>query len=305
MKIMQKLIMSVVVFGIMGSAYAANYSLIQDTGTSAKTIGLANIEGFSEVASSIFENPASLYRSKKGSISFFTTSVMGEMNFNNVAISTRLPIGTVAFGYYEAVNLNQMSTALDVNNEVNPVSYFDYKQSLMKIAYQYSMNSKWHFGAALTRYQSHFDTFLASGMDGEVGLNYVDGPYSISAQLKNILASKIVSNEGTSETLPRQILLGGSYKVVDEVNVLGQVKSTQGKMLYSMATDYAPQYAPQFHLRMGYKQALTTSSEAPIKGSLSLGVGLEANGVHFDYAFEKSEYIANDNKHYMSFDVDF
>jgi len=51
---------------------AEDYFLISDNGTSARMIGIGNIQGFDNTAAVIFENPAGLYQVEKFSIANFT-----------------------------------------------------------------------------------------------------------------------------------------------------------------------------------------------------------------------------------------
>ena len=53
----------------------------------------------SSTADSVFGNPAALYRINKLSSSFFTTTFMDEVTYQNAAIAIRLGLGTLGLGY--------------------------------------------------------------------------------------------------------------------------------------------------------------------------------------------------------------
>ncbi|MFT5171200.1 MAG: hypothetical protein ACI9BD_000972, partial [Candidatus Marinamargulisbacteria bacterium] len=48
-------------FPYMAAAQSAEYMMITDVGSSAKMVRMGNVEGFSEMSSSVFDNPAGLY----------------------------------------------------------------------------------------------------------------------------------------------------------------------------------------------------------------------------------------------------
>ena len=64
-------------------------------GTSARQIALGNVSGFSDSADSVFENPAALYRVDQFSLSLFSSKVMNEVQYNNLALSTKIYEGFI------------------------------------------------------------------------------------------------------------------------------------------------------------------------------------------------------------------
>ena len=57
------------------ASYGAELDYIGDVGASAKTISIGNVEGFSNSAASVFENPASLCLAKDFSVSLLIISL--------------------------------------------------------------------------------------------------------------------------------------------------------------------------------------------------------------------------------------
>ena len=103
-----------IIFSILYSTEikSADYALISDIGSSAQSIALGNIEGFSDSSTAVFDNPAGLYRTTGYSISLFTTQLMSDVHYYNVSLCGETPFGKVGVGVYEAHVNNLYTTAL-------------------------------------------------------------------------------------------------------------------------------------------------------------------------------------------------
>ena len=56
------------------------------------------------------------------------------------------------------------------------------------------------------------------------------------------------------------------------------------------------------HISAGYKEFVVIQQ---IKTNTTMGLGLEMMGVNFDYAYEQSDHIMFNNKHYFSVGLSF
>ena len=97
-------------------------------GTNAGQIGIANVEGFSGDASTMFENPAGLYRINRISLASFKTTLMSEVHYNNVAIGVKTSIGTIGLGYISAKIYDIPHTGEDQFNEFYTINFFNYSK---------------------------------------------------------------------------------------------------------------------------------------------------------------------------------
>lgn len=96
-------IISVIVLGIFflkSFVIAGNYNDISELGSSAKMIALGTVQGFSNDASSIFENPAQLHHIDNYSVSLFSTTILEEVNYHTLNFAKKTTIGTFGIGYY-------------------------------------------------------------------------------------------------------------------------------------------------------------------------------------------------------------
>ena len=120
-------------------------------GSSARHVRLGGVEGMSNHADSVFENPAALYRIKRFSSSFFTTTLLNEAVYQNMAIAMRVGrIGVFSIGYFNLGVKDIYKTSIDSNDDFTFIvdSTFNYDNSLMKFAYQYSMSRSLHLGVS-------------------------------------------------------------------------------------------------------------------------------------------------------------
>jgi hypothetical protein len=77
-----------------------------------------------------------------------------------------------------------------------------------------------------------------------------------------------------------------------------------------IAIEYKPQFLPIVSVSAGvYKYSLLHYQEGQLldeeKLTGSFGLSLDLKGVNFDYAYEKSEHIEFDQKHFFSAGVSF
>jgi len=309
----------------VGLAYYA-----PEVGSSARSIRLGNIEGFSNLANTVFENPAGLYRIRKASVSAFTTEFMDEVGYTNFSVAMRLPVGMLGAGVMATGVDDIPETFLREDGEFDVSGYFNYKNYVGKLAYQYSVSRYMHVGAAYTYYLTRFHEVEGKGQNLDLGFIIDSDALDFSFTVKNVLRSQYVtysdssetpegyegsdaeySSDGVQEQLPLQTVYALRY-TMRHFQLFGQLKTVgkERQFVRSFGLNYNPAFLPFFHLSGGYKQfALTRSEEGEtntdINSSYTMGLGLDLFGLSFDYAFEKSEHIEFENKHYFSLGISF
>ena len=123
-------------FGINQHTFSEGYYFTPSSvGSSAHMIRQGNIEGLSPIASSLFENPASLYLAKDLSLSLFTTKFMDEVTYQNIAISTKLSFGTVGLGFMnvgvDGIPHTFEKTFSENDSEFGVKEYFNYSNTIL------------------------------------------------------------------------------------------------------------------------------------------------------------------------------
>jgi hypothetical protein len=276
-------------------------------GSSARMIRMANIEGFSGLSSTIFDNPAGMMIvPAQRHLNFFYSQLMQEVEYKNVAGTIRTPYGVFGAG----IMLTEVSgipvTTQDISADPeNPLfletgEYFDYLNGVMKFSYGFSQSEHLHFGLSGSYYFTKIHTYTGSGMNVDAGMLYDTPVFGASIVLRNVASGlKVKYSNGSSETLSLQTAYGARYRLMPDLQVYGQVKIVGGskKMANSFAAVYTPYFLPYITISGGYKEFLVLKE---VKGGVTLGVGLTLGSISADYALEQSDHPEFNGKHYLS-----
>ena len=288
--------------------FAADYAIVTELGSSAKSIALGGLEGFSSSSQSVFENPAGLYRIKRTSVSIFKTNIMNnDVHYNALSIAKAFKFGALGFGYYSAAVSGVPHTVerLEVVPYYDVDHYFDYKNSLMKFSYQTQVRQDLMLGASYTHYHHHYFDVKGRGQNLDLGLIWMKGDKELSALIRNVIPGMAVEYkkmEHQDETIPTHIVV--SSRVPWQFFTLyQQLKKVKSNYLPSLGLEYTPPLFPHLDLFAGYKQSL--SYTYTLVKNITVGLGLNLYDVHFYYAYEKSDYITHDNKSYFSMTYSF
>lgn len=294
---------SVLTFFLGSVGHAAVFDTITDYGASARFVAVGGVDGFFQSASSVFENPAALYRIKQAGFSFFTSTVMNEAKYNQVSFVTNTDIGRFGLGYMSVAVNDLFDTGEDSQNKFYVKQTFNSNNAVFKFAYQNSLSPDLHVGGNLVYYKTGFHDVSGSGNNVDLGLLWVQNWGQVSFSVKNILWDRSVSyGDGKTETLATDVVLGYGTKVFDEVDVMGQVTRRQDDTLFSAGLVYRPSFLPYVSVMGGYRDYLVLG--AP-KNKLAAGLGLHLFSLDFYYAYEKSDHVEFDGKHSFSVDVNF
>ena len=90
----------------------------------------------------------------------------------------------------------------------------------------------------------------------------------------------------------------------NDFNIYGQIK-TFGKLKKfgkSIGVNYTPSFLPFLDLSFSRKEFAVLTE---LKDSYTFGAGLHFFDLSFDYAYEASEYVALNHKHYFSIGLSF
>lgn len=292
----------------------ANYmDALTRLGSSARMIGIANIEGFSYFSNSVFENPAALYRVGRHSGTFFTSTLMEEVNYNNLTAAMRLKLGGVlAVGYMGAQISNiPIAESVGVGDNIEfqeTGGTFGYDTSMLKVAYQFSQTRHLHFGIAGSFYNQTIGDVAGSGYNVDLGVILDSSPLVLSIAARNIISSLGVvytdpnkgehSSDGQQETLALQTIYGVMYQM-GEFDLLGQLKTVGNQTTFakSFAVRYRPNFLPMTNFSLGRKEFAVLDK---LKSSITFGMSLNMYDISFDYAYETSEHVQFNGKHYFS-----
>ncbi len=314
---MRKLILLIAAILINSSLlWAADYFVPATVGSSARMVRTGHIEGFSNQANAVFDNPAGLYRIDHLSTTLFATTFMEEVSYQNLAFAMRAPYGVIGFGYM-SVGVNGListeKSPLFPNADLtDPQQYdiigkgtFDYGNRMFKVAYQFPQNEFISWGIGATYYTSTISTVNASGLNLDAGVVLDLEPVIFSITAKNIIPGMGVTyTNGGKEKLPLDLTFGMQY-LLQDVELMAQVKASDGankKFLKSVGANYHPEFLPSLTLSGGYSEIAVIKD---VRSSFTGGIGFEMEGVSFDYAYETSDNVVYNGKHYFSLGLSF
>lgn len=305
------------------SVRATTYFNPQQVGSSAESIRIGNIQGFTNKSYALFDNPASLHRLNKFSVSLFDTTFMNEVNYRNYSTAFRLKNGVLAVGMMSASVSGIPRTAISFSGnpsvtdpfqqvqlpegEIVRDGQYSYVNELYKVGYQFSQSRKFHWGIAVSQFRTKAGEFSGEGNNMDVGMLVVGSGTEFSLSAKNIISSmKISYNTGGSEELPMQLVAG--LKVGRELMdyyVQGKLHTDSSAFTKDAAINFHPKILSGLNLSVGYKewvvgQYIETGYKNTIQSNITFGVGLALSGLYFDYAYEHSDHVEYNGKHYFS-----
>ena len=302
---MKRIIMTLLLIGcfIPQSIDAEEFILVSDIGTSAESIALGQVEGFSYGSNAIFENPAGLYRINQFGFSAFTTRVINEVTYTNVAIAGKTPIGTWGFGFMEATVSNIPETGRNTDGEHIVLNTFDYKSSIYKLSYQRDLSQNLHFGTSYSYYLTKFYAVEGRGADLDAGVIYEGKDYEASVFARNLLPNNTVNYNGKAiENLPFHLVFSARFEY-EQFEFLPQFKLVDGAGLPSFGLKAKPKHIPFITFMAGFKRHLDVTGKQHQNGSL--GIGLRIYDLELHYAYERSDYVLLDHKSYFSITQNF
>ena len=285
-------------FAFSHPTMASDYFLLTEIGSSAETIGKGGVEGFNHGSSTIFENPAGLYRTDNLSMSIFTTNFMGEITYNNIALAGKTAWGNVGIGYMEYASYNIPYTGKNDQNIHFVKDYFDARSSNTKFSYQFSYSKQIHIGTNVNLYNTQAHDLNGSGFDMDLGVIFKDSDLEYSVFARNLKPfNQITYSNGSTEALPFQLFGGVRYSFYD-FDFFGQVSLRDHHCLPAIGLAYNPFSNSIFHITSGIKSVINGYKNLVF--NYNVGLLLSLSEIHFSYALEKSEFYQQDFNHFFS-----
>ena len=279
-----------------------------EVGSSAKMIGIGQIEGFDNSSATVFNNPAGLYKIKQLSFSAFQTQFLETLNYLNLATAIDTNIVNIGLGYMQLSVDDIPHTAIDeTTGFYTVIDYYKYNNSVIKAAISYSLFKELHIGLGLNMYSTKLKDVTGSGMGLDFGMIYNSKHWDLATNIKNIpaLGSEVSYSDDTKESLPMQVTISHRYGLTEDINFYSQLKksnfsatSHKTSPLKHLGIEYKPVWLNQLaYLSFGYRDYYVLDG---IKENVVLGFGLELPVFQIHLSYEKSEYHLKDNKFYLS-----
>ena len=298
-------------FSLSHLLLATNFVMITDLGISARGIALGNTVGHSQSSASVFDNAASLAHVRGNSISLFSADLFNEVNYFNVALSSLTPFGNIGVGLYEQTVQDIPYTTVNDDNEVEQSGSYDWKNSVVKIAYQTfwrpslfkdslfaTLREPVSVAVTYSNYNLNYESYSAMGQNLDVGFLAKMQKFDCSVAIQNVLFNqKVAFNNNQYELLPFTITTTAMIPVKEFV-FMPQYKHTRKSNLWAYGVSYQPGFLPFVTLMGGYRQQLDYLSSKQTK--YSMGVHLRLFELDLHYAYERSSYYVLDHQNYFS-----
>ncbi len=285
------------------TVYSQDLQLVTDIGTSAQMVGIGHIEGFDSTAAGLFENPASLIHWHPVSASLFLTRTLQDVNYGNVAVQFKLPVGNLAIGLMEASVGGLPVTFRNSIGRVDQAGTFAFRSLISKVAYQWPVLDSLHAGIGFNYYYSDAYTSYANGWNADFGLFSEIGDWRFSSVLKNVLANqRLTYSSGGDATIPGKWMVSGSY-AQDRLEWYGQLEA-------SRLTDFLKAVGLRYYVakRHRYLFVSTGIREFYINDvkrlEVPVGLGLELDALSLYVAYSRADYIDDPNHYYFSLSAD-
>ena len=280
---------------------AANYALISDIGSSAQSIAMGNIDGFSDPATAVFDNPASIQRTNKLNASIFYSNFFDEIRYLNLSTSFKTLYGNFGMGFYSAsvpgIPLTGISDDLDQSFYVK--NYYSYSNSVFKAAYQRNISYRSSVGLSLALFYSKNHTISSFAKNLDFGLLHtINHQLTLSVFAQNIIPFMSANySNGYSEPLPFTLSSSLAYDY-RHFTIMPQLKYTNSHILKSLGLKWNVFNLSYINLLAGYKEQLDYTNTRHSKATI--GFSLHLFGTNFYYAYERSDYYLSDNHTYFS-----
>ncbi|MDG2265196.1 MAG: SPOR domain-containing protein [Candidatus Marinamargulisbacteria bacterium] len=287
---------------------------VTQVGTSARHIGYANINGFNTTASSIFENPGSLYGVEHWSASFFSTQIMNNVSYVALSGAYRFKYGVLAFARMGASVSDIPNTSGEYDNNeligINIRSLFEYANYVYKLGYQTMLKNQWSLGLALNYYSVNAGGHLeGNGANLDIGVARQFDRLDFSGVVQNAIPDQHVTyrNNGDSEKTPTRYSLGSRYQITDYFSALSEVRMYEfhSDLFLSAAVEYVlfSQWLKNMDasVRLGHRNFPV--SPIRMRSATTIGLGFVFHFFNLDYAYQLSEHPDYDFQHYVSFSI--
>lgn len=274
-KIILLILFFITCFAVNSFAYTSQTGIT--SGNFLKLNGSARSAGFGDAfialaddASAIFWNPSGLALLENFIFSSTYMNLFSDINYGNIALAKSfnpLSVGlSLDYLNYGTLQETTASSPGGTGRYFYPATY------VITGALAYKLQKSFSFGSSLKFINDNIDSNSISGYAADFGLlyNFLDF-YSFGINAKNIVGayskSPLSSNLGTGIALNKN-----PFKIACDINL-----PNDNNVFVNFGLEY--QQSTDLYYRLG----LNSKNESGI--STSFGLGIEQNGVIFDYAY--------------------
>jgi len=289
-------------FAMGSSAQAVAFSDSLQYGNTASMIGIGKIEGYTPHAGVLFENTAALTQSRSGLSLFYLNAMEDSVTAITGAFSHHLsPAMTIGFGVSR-----ESSGSLDFTGEEDgqavSLETFDYTNTAYLAGLGIDVSDMLALGLTYTHYDKQL--YTVRGQGGSFGLSaHLDlKETDIFLKAKNIGNQPIRYNDGDDETLLAEYGLTVGHQIAlsetFSTTVMGQIKVAEGlPSLRNVGLRIHP-FEKTLAMGLGYQESRGIGDQ--VYGGFTFGVDLTLSSMTLSYAYQTTQYVAQDQAHHFS-----
>jgi len=280
-------------------------------------------------------NPSMIRKKMDNQLAINYKSFLAGISYGSASYASFVSkrFGTIQ-GSISYVNYGKLIAADEQGNETGT---FRARDVAVSIGYNYNIPRTYlYFGASFKLISSVIDNFTSNGLAFDFALSYLDDelPYKITLVGRNI-GYQVNTFNSTRESLPFEVMLGGSYKVENiplrwyftldnlqqwqvsapnpsdtQISIDGSVLNSSIKGLSNavrhliVGAEFFPEM--DFNIRLGYNfrraRELRLATSRTFSG-LTAGFGIKMRRLKFNYAFSKFHPAANTSTFSLVFDL--
>lgn len=291
---MKKITLVLVALLIASSAFAmgqAGFDLaVLNAGVGARPLGMGSaFTAVADNADAPYWNPGGLGWIRGNEITTMQTRLSSDTDYYYLSYVQSVFGGTLGISWIQIgiSNISQTSSEVDVHNEVQNASVFNYSSNAYLIAYGKALNDRVSLGFTAKYLSSNMRGVMASGYSLTPGILLRLAPITMGVKVDDLLSQQQWET-GAVEVAPPKIRFGLTYKpqnigllAIDFAQTVRQGYSPEFSVGYEYAVD-------GLSLRLGYADGLTA------------GAGFQVNHTRVDYAYVTQRELSKDNVHRIS-----
>ena len=296
----------VALFLMTGALCATTISSVRDLGTSAKTRALGAVEGLHDQANVLFENPAGMTGLYGSNYTLFYTKLADEQTqFISLAATYEYRATHFGFGYISKTIPSLDYTGENVLEEFFVNTTFDVFDRYLTAGVARQLSDQLSLGASFHYYQQDLYVTRGSGVNLNLGLRYDTEKTRWSFSGKNLMkASELsYSNGYGSASFPYHIVVSVAHDVFSILTLYSQLDYIPdfSIALKSAGLELAlPKTSDALVLYAGWKE-ISVASE--VANRFSLGLGLDLGSADIQFAYEPTDYTANNSQYGISLNI--
>lgn len=272
--------------------FGASIQTLVDNGSSAQMIGIGNVEGFSQGASAMFENPASLVGIENFSVSTFQSQDSASNRYASISFASNLQDGVLGVGIMHMSNTYTGDPGSDIS-----------RATIAKISFEQPVTDNVYAGISYSLISQGDGTHGGgNGSNIDAGVIAQWQEYTFSVTGHNLIPNKkIVYDAGANSDIATDWVASVKY-ALDNCTLYGQIKARENLVTLACGASATAPFYPEILMRVGYKQLEV--DQQPYD-TFSLGLGYAFLNTQVDLAFQKSAASTADNVAYVSADMKF